>query len=212
MNAQPTRNVFFSYDHDDQMCPIAPCRTIPITEAIRREDAAKQASRKVVITWKPRLSDPAQKSLPKSHQPSKDPRKPATPKRHRPCTGCPDGTISRCNRNGLCPRCRQQKISDSYAEYVAAKEAKKGKKPAEVESKRKYVPRKRNPPPTYDQLRERWRDNAAKRYQDRRAGGRCGHCKEVNDTDKTRCSNCLAKHRENNKRSYEKKKQNRGTA
>lgn len=60
----PTRNIFFSFDHDDQMRPIAPVRTIPITDAIRRDDAARQAARKVVITWKPSLSDPSMKQAP----------------------------------------------------------------------------------------------------------------------------------------------------
>jgi hypothetical protein len=67
MNAE--RNLFYEpIDAVDAPSPIAPCRTIPITAAIRAEDAAKLAARRVVITWKFTPS-------PKSHRPTKTPRK-----------------------------------------------------------------------------------------------------------------------------------------
>jgi hypothetical protein len=46
-----TRNIFFDLCDDEPALPIAPVRTIAITDAIRREDSAKQAARRVKITW-----------------------------------------------------------------------------------------------------------------------------------------------------------------
>jgi hypothetical protein len=114
------RNVFFPLDHDDQMLPVAECRTIPITDAIRQRDQEQQAARKSRITWTPRLSETKQKSksagqkapprpddaAAKAHTPGRTPRKPA---QTQPCKKCGSPAPIRKNKKGFCPTCKPER-------------------------------------------------------------------------------------------------------
>lgn len=102
----PERNIFFSFEPDDAL-PIAPCVSIPITAAIRAEDAAKLAARRVVITWAPRLSDPKPPTKPKSHLPTKTPRKRNQDPGQR--RGWQRARTQRWREAGMCVKCGKRK-------------------------------------------------------------------------------------------------------
>lgn len=94
-----TRNIFFDLCADEPALTIAPCISIPITDVIRTEDAAKLAARTVRITWKFTPSE-------KSHKPSHTPRHPHNPDRRRPCKKCSGKVVTRMSTSGLCRQCK----------------------------------------------------------------------------------------------------------
>lgn len=116
----PQRNVFFSYDNDFEPIPIAPVRTIAITDEIRRQDEQAQASREHVSEWRKRfeaqkLEAKARPVAPKQTREKKTRcRKPsATPRpRHAidlKCAGegCSTLVGYRC-RTGMCRTCQSK--------------------------------------------------------------------------------------------------------
>lgn len=95
------RNLFFEpIDAVDAPLFIAPCISIPITAAVRAEDAAKQAARRVVITWKFTPS-------PKSHRPTKTPRKRNQDPGQR--RGWQRARTQRWREAGMCIKCGKRK-------------------------------------------------------------------------------------------------------
>lgn len=113
----PTYNIFYDLAADEPALTIAPVRMIPITDAIRADDAARQGARTVHITWTPRLSEPGSKPKPKTHTPSKDPRKRASQEaRQKQRRECEAKRRKRRKEAGLCTQCGVNEAKRSRCE------------------------------------------------------------------------------------------------
>lgn len=126
MGAQ--RNVFFGFDED--AVSIAPARRIPVTEAMRADDAAKQAARTVHITWTPRLSEPKprQTPSPKTHALAKVHRAFDPEIHHGACRRghayTPENTMLQSSGTRRCRECRNAALREWSRKPEAKKKAK----------------------------------------------------------------------------------------
>ena len=105
-----TRNIFFSYE-DSEPLPIAPCRTITITDEIRREDESKKVQ--IRITWTPRFSDKTKKQVVRKKDnrvsPSNPKRKPSSQYDLQRKRDWDAANTKKLIELGLCKRCKKPK-------------------------------------------------------------------------------------------------------
>ena len=102
-----TRNIFFSYE-DSEPLPIAPCRTITITDDIRREDESKKVQ--IRITWTPRFSDKTKKQIARPKTKRRYSSRPAPIRTEEERQKRRDRDMKRrkkCLESGLCADCRK---------------------------------------------------------------------------------------------------------
>ena len=124
------RNVFFEFDDGDTQMTVAPCVSVPITDAIRREDEIRQFERwqadRTRITWSP----PVTVEPPKRFSPNKA--SPRCPGCGHPFSHCQCATkgkyCTKCklklgvrNKSGLCRTCINIKNADHMPDRWAKK-------------------------------------------------------------------------------------------